>query len=122
MAYSIFEYLYRDASNYKAWGELLLEGALSDPEIAHLRRHFEDGEFFIAEQIGIPPLYESLWQQCDSSPSEELDHVWHEFSGVRPATEEDLARLSLWGTTTTLIHALEKVRKWNLALSQNYEL
>ena len=24
----VFEYLYRDAGNYKAWGELLLEGVL----------------------------------------------------------------------------------------------
>lgn len=24
--FSIFDYLYRDASNYKSWGSLLLEG------------------------------------------------------------------------------------------------
>jgi hypothetical protein len=35
--FCIFEYLYRDASNYKAWGEVLLSGAPTENEIAALR-------------------------------------------------------------------------------------
>ena len=27
--FTVFEYLYRDAGNYKAWGAILLEGAFT---------------------------------------------------------------------------------------------
>ena len=40
----VFEYIYRDAGNYKAWGELLLEGELDDEKTARLISQFEEGE------------------------------------------------------------------------------
>lgn len=118
----VFEYLYRDASNYKAWGELLLDGDLSEVEIARMTARFEDGEFFIAEQIGVPALCEQLWQECQSASSVELDHVWHEFSAVRPATEADIGRLTRWGSAAALLNAVEKIDSWKQALSRNYLL
>lgn len=48
--YCVFEYLYRDAGNYKVWGELLLQGALSDADVECLRERFVGGKYFIAEQ------------------------------------------------------------------------
>ncbi|SFN96653.1 hypothetical protein SAMN05660284_02618 [Formivibrio citricus] len=122
MNYSVFEYLYRDAGNYKAWGALLLEGETTEAEMARIRRHLLDNEFFIAEQIGVPVLYEQLWQQCQSEPSEELDHVWHEFCRIREATAEDRIQLPTFGTTAALVAAFEAVGKWDWALSRNYEL
>jgi hypothetical protein len=122
MTHSIFEYLYRDAGNFKAWGELLLGGALTNEEIARLTARFDDGELFIAEQIGVPTLYEKLWQECQCDPSEELDHVWHEFSAIRAATDEDLSRLKPWGTAQSLLATIEKIDSWNLMLSPNCEL
>ena len=32
-SYSVFEYLYRDASNCKVWGKLLLSGAVTDEDV-----------------------------------------------------------------------------------------
>jgi hypothetical protein len=55
-----FEYLYRCAGNYKEWGEVLLSNPEHRPldELeAEIRSNLIDGEFFIAEQIGIPTLY-----------------------------------------------------------------
>ena len=116
----VFEYLYRDAGNYKAWGELLLEGELDDEKTARLISRFEEGELFIAEQIGVPTLYEQLWRECQCEPSDELDHVWHEFSEIREATHEDLERLKPWGNLSDLLERVEKVDSWKLARSSNW--
>ena len=121
-AHSVFEYLYRDAGNFKAWGELLLEGVLTDAEISRLTARFDEGELFVAEQIGVPALYEELWLQCQCDPSDELDHVWHEFSETRVATGEDLARLKPWGAATVLLASVEKVDAWDLTRSPNWGL
>jgi hypothetical protein len=117
----VFEYLYRDAGNYKVWGELLLEGEINDEKTARLTLRLEEGELFIAEQIGIPTLYEELWRECQCEPSDELDHAWHEFSEIREATHEDLERLKPWGSLSALLERFEKVDSWDLALSSNGE-
>lgn len=122
MKHCVFEYLYRDAGNFKAWGELLLEGELTAEEVAQLTARFDQGELFIAEQIGVPTLYEELWRQCQCEPSDELDHVWHEFSEIRPATGEDLSRLKLWGSAVALLASVEKVEAWDLKRSPNWAL
>jgi hypothetical protein len=120
--YTIFEYLYRDASNYKAYAELLLTGSLGEADVAKLYGQFEDGEYFIAEQLAIPTLFESLWAQCESGPLKEHDHLWHEFCGVREANEEDIATLDPWGSAEVLLSALSRIGTWNLRLSRNWEL
>lgn len=44
--FSIFGYLYRDASNYKAWGSLLLEeGSTTTAEVEALRATLDSDEF-----------------------------------------------------------------------------
>jgi len=118
----IFEYLYRDASNFKVGGEVLLEGELGDADVALLQSKFDSGEFFIAEQIGVPTLYETLWQECECEPSEELDHVWHEFGAVRSATEEDLQSLKPWGTAKDFLASVTKIQTWKLEMSRNWGL
>ncbi len=118
----IFEYLYRDAGNYKVWGQLLLEGELTDEKTTRLTSRLEDGELFIAEQIGIPTLYEELWRECQCEPSDELDHAWHEFSEIREATHEDFERLKPWGCLSALLERVEKVDSWDLTLTSNGEL
>ena len=117
MKHCVFEYLYRDAGNFKAWGELLLEGEFTFGEISRLIARFDGGEFFVAEQIGVPPLFAELWRQCQCEPSDELDHAWHEFSEIRAATSEDVVRLKPWGTTKALLTSIELVKSWDLALS-----
>lgn len=121
-SYCVFEYLYRDSGNFKAYGELLMEGLLSDAAVVKLRSRFESGEYFIAEQLGMPTLYEQLWTECESGPSADMDHVYHEFVRVRSATEEDLATLKPWGPAATLIATVEKVEVWNHQLSRNWSL
>lgn len=118
--FSVFEYLYRDADNFKAWGALLLEGALTDAQVAEMSARLEGEEFFIAEQIGVPPLYQELWKY--SSGPTEADHVWHEFFAVRPAEESDSAMGASWGTANTLFDAITRITRWDESLSPHYEI
>ncbi len=120
--YCVFEYLYRDAGNFKACGALLLEGELGDADIALLQSKFDGSEYFIAEQIGVPTLYETLWQECECEPSEELDHVWHEFGDVRSATQEDLQSLKPLGTAKDFLARITKIQTWKPEMSRNWRL
>jgi hypothetical protein len=113
--FCVFEYLYRDADNYKAWGALLLKGEFTDAQVAEMRSKFESEELFIAEQIGVPPLYEELWAY--SGGLTESDHPWHEFFAVRPAEVNDFAMGAPWGSANILFNAVTKVGAWNEQLS-----
>ena len=115
----VFEYLYRDAGNFKAWGQLLLEGTLTEAQVAEIRSRFDGGEYFIAEQIGIPALYQELWAYSDGPT--ESDHVWHEFAALRPAEENDLPIGAPWGKANALFNAIRAIAQWNEQLSPHWE-
>lgn len=119
-AHSVFTYLYRDASNYKAWNDLLLVGHLTGEERMLMCRKFESGEFFIAEQLGIPTLYEALWESCQCEGPRGKDHVWHEFHEIRSATHDDIRNLDLWGDAKELAKRIADVVSWNEKLSNNW--
>lgn len=117
--FCVFEYLYRDADNFKAWGSLLLKGVLTDAQVAGMKSKFESEEFFIAEQIGVPPLYQELWEYSDGPT--ESDHVWHEFFSLRPSVENDLVEGTPWGTANALFTAVSGIARWNERLSPHWE-
>lgn len=114
-----FEYLYRDASNYKAYGHVLLEGVLSVAEREEIVARLEDGELFIAEQVGVPALYEMLYKSSDGPTTS--DHCWHEFDQFSDdAVIKDGDRI--WGTVEELLSKFRSVRAWDLQLSPHFEL
>ncbi|MDX2208041.1 MAG: hypothetical protein SFU57_10385 [Gemmatimonadales bacterium] len=82
-----FEYLYRDASNYKAWGSVLLDGQATSATEAAIRARLIDGTWFVAERIGVPTLYRLVWGA--TGPDEDEDHVWHEFVGLVATGQEE---------------------------------
>ena len=108
--FSVFEYLYRDAGNWKSWGQLLLVGEANAVEISSLRARFESGEFFIAEQLGVPTLFQEFRDQY-GGPTQD-DHSWHEFAGIRPATQAEISHGSIWGTMQSLIERANSVKAW----------
>lgn len=116
---SIFEYLYRDASNYKSWGTLLLKGTASSADIEEIKNSFESGEFFIAEQLGIPTLYAELWE-FSNGPSID-DHVWHTFYALRPATEVDI-KGPIFNTVKNFISKIKVIKIWNQELSPHWDI
>ncbi len=117
--YCVFEYLYRDGSNYKAWGEIILSGAPSRNDIEALRACLESGEYFVAEQVGIPPVYKELWDLSGGPTSD--DHALHEFVALRPASKDDRKSLPLFGELSDLLKTFQGVAKWDYSLSPNFE-
>jgi hypothetical protein len=65
-------YLFRDASNYKFRGDFRLLGKISIDEI---ESYLFEGEFFIPEKIGLPPLRPET--------ANEDDHLLHSIEDWR---------------------------------------
>lgn len=106
--YAIFEYLYRDASNYKSWGKVLLRGTVGTLEIQDLSSCLIDSSYFVAEQVGVPVLCEELYQL--SGGMTEDDHAFHEFGALRNATREETKTLPIWGSVEDLLQAFREAR------------
>jgi hypothetical protein len=96
--YSLFEYLYRDASNYKVYGSVLLTGHASAGDRARVEGKLTTDGFFIPEFVGLMPLQ----AQLEGFPSGG-DHIWHEYIGLRPAHSEEIRELGLWGRAEALV-------------------
>lgn len=119
MPFLIFEYLYRDASNYKVFGSLILYGQLSDEEQTEFVQCLESGEFFVAEQVGVPPLYSALFQ--DGGGPTEDDHAWHMFDQFRVGTASD-QNDEIWGSVTDFLLRFRKAKQcWQPELSPNFQ-
>lgn len=76
-----FEYLYRDAGNYKQWAQIIFSNPdeLSLPDIdTSLKRAFLQDGLFIAHQIQIPEVFPFVPGAATSD-----DHCFHEFAGVQ---------------------------------------
>lgn len=75
-----FEYLYRDAGNFKKWNTVVFTNpanASVDTLTQQAREVLIDQSYFVAEKAGVPDLH-------FSSYDEDLDHGWHEFHGFTP--------------------------------------
>jgi len=105
--FTLFEYLYRDGGNNKVHGAVLLEGKAGVEDENLFRRFLNGGEWFIAEQVGVPVLYEQLWRHSNG-PTEE-DHDFHEFFGFRKAGVEDVNSLENFGTVADFIKRFELI-------------
>lgn len=99
----VFEYLYRDASNYKTFGELWLTGSLSESDLVSLANCLESEEFFVAEQIGAPPLQNYLEREFGGRTQD--DHAWHTFEGFREESNLPCGRTT-WGKASDLLAAV----------------
>jgi hypothetical protein len=80
-----FEYLYRDAGNFKNWGEVVFSNPsnISVESVAAMAAEtFRVGPaYFVASQMGVPDLH---FPERD----EELDHDWHEVHAFH-STDDD---------------------------------
>lgn len=77
-----FVYMYRDASNYKQHGEVILpnETQRTVEEVdTQIRSLLSDGLFFIARQVQVDERFFAVVS--------EDDHPWHEFVVVEATTD-----------------------------------
>lgn len=81
-----FFYLYRDAGNYKAWGEIVFSNiekmALAEVT-ARLRSAFSQEILFVADQIHVPEVFLYNGSKVTSD-----DHCFHEFDAVEISNEQ----------------------------------
>jgi len=103
--FTVVEYLYRDAGNYKTRGTILVAGSFSNDEINLVQNCLYDREFFIPEEVCLPPLQHQLW---DIYGENDDDHEWHSVEKIRPATQRDMT-LPIWGTKEVLLHNFKSV-------------
>ena len=76
-----FQYLYRDASNYKQHGEAVFTNrtclSLTDIEV-QIRACLKDGKYFIARQVNLEErFFDALYDD---------DHPWHEYERIEATT------------------------------------
>jgi hypothetical protein len=116
--WSAFDYMYRDAGNFKAFGTINLEGPLRAADQEAIRSRLSSGEFFIAEQVGVPPLYQELYRWSGGITNS--DHCWHEFIGFREiaAPETDSAIFKV----EEFVSRFASVKDWDEALSPHFAL
>lgn len=77
----LFRYLYRDAANYKQYGEAIFanQTMLLPAEIEkQIRACLKDGEFFIARQVNLDERFFDALR--------EDDHPWHTFERLEVTT------------------------------------
>ncbi len=79
------QYQYRDAGNYKNWGEVVF----SNPNQRMVEEVHQliadtliDGEFFYSEDWGVPDLHFEEYPWDD-----DLDHDWHQFQALASTDE-----------------------------------
>lgn len=119
-----FAYMYRDGGNNKNGGSVVFANpdGLSLTDLAdRLAKAFDQQEYFIASQVGIPDVF--LWgADADYDPEdsstypaegfgpgryvicEEMDHCWHEFAGVDETEAEPTDTRSI----TQFVEAVER--------------
>jgi hypothetical protein len=116
--FSVFEYMYRDAGNWKTYGTVLLEGFDESAE-AKIHHSLESENTFVAEQVSVPALCQKHWQDCGEGPND-LDHALHEFVCLRLATNEDRESLPVAMTLASLLEKFTAAAgRWDVRLSPN---
>lgn len=121
MVWTVFEYLYRDADNHKAFGKVAFDGSVSSESWDRAFQKLDDRTHFIAEQVGLPSLCGQLYRWSGGGPTD-ADHCWHEFVSVSVVEEGALppAILKL-GKIAAFVERLSAVEEWDIWLSPNVE-
>ncbi len=86
-----FSYLYRDASNYKNFGEIIFSNPTHlSIEILEtiIKSKLIDGQWFFANDWEIPELY-------FKDRNDELDHSFHEYLCISATNDKANSELSL---------------------------
>ncbi|MEO7068023.1 MAG: hypothetical protein ABI114_14015 [Rhodanobacter sp.] len=113
--YRVFLYQYGDTDIVSKPGRLLLRGKCDSDLEGVLRAACESGEFFVAEQVGVPVLYAELYALSGGPTIDDV--AFHEFLGLRLATKEEVESLSTWSGLNTFVSRFCAVKHWDCRLS-----
>lgn len=95
------QFLYRDASNYKTWNEVIVKGEISDEQIQRIVSSLEEGLYFIPEQLSLPI------ERFDYLTSD--DHCYCELSADDFSLTSDSCTLDM--DVNELVASFEKAAK-----------
>lgn len=115
--WTLFKYLYRDAGNYKVSGVLALSGEIDAESTALVDQALESGEFFIAEQVGAPPLQPLLQGQFEGRNDD--DHCWHSFEGWE-VVEQCPIYLTPHASVEHFVSRFARTETWQESLSAEF--
>lgn len=101
----VFSYLYRDASNYKSWGGVVLNTERSIASVDEISCRWE-GRNFYAARLGVKDLRADLWRWTAGLPNED-DHDLHEVGSIASAAADDLRDLPFAGPLDAFLEKLE---------------
>jgi hypothetical protein len=104
-----YNYIYRDYSNYKNFNSVIFANPNNVPiqEVEKLiRENLIDGEFFNAQEVGLPLLF--------FDDKTEDDHQWHEFESLETTNETINIELKIEDI-------IERLKKLNQAPQNNQE-
>lgn len=111
----VFEYMYRDAGNYKAFGQVLLRGARVNWHWQRIEAACNENFLFVAEQVGLPPLYEELYAYSGGMVADDI--AFHEIQRLRGVNACEMAD-DVWGAVEELTAGFVAVAKrWDCRLS-----
>lgn len=117
VSYSVLEYMYRDAGNWKTHGVALPLGNVGALE-ATIRSCLDPGELFVPEQVLLPGLHRRHWNQYGDGPND-LDHAFHEFVGLRDVGKEDAELQPPIGSTVEVAALFLEARgRWDVRCSR----
>lgn len=87
---TVVPYMYRDANNFKAYGQVVLTGAITEAQLDALKASLEVDDTFIPEQIGMSHLgySEETWT---SFPHDDDDHPFHELFVAEITVTDEVA-------------------------------
>jgi len=103
-------YLYRDGSNNKIGSQEVLSGTLTDQQISDIRRVCDEGQYFIANDVGLPDLQIQWAKKGFPFPTDD-DHAWSELESIEPTenpTTLTLTAEELYGRFVTISEWDEK--------------
>ena len=75
--------LYRDASNYKTYGEVIVLGEIEEQQ---LHSYLWEGDFFVPSEVGLLDLQEGAFT--------EDDHIWHEIEFLQSTDTSPTTKIS----------------------------
>lgn len=106
--FTVLEYCYRDASNYRVHEWILLSGSLTREGEARLRASLIHNTWFVAEEVGLNSLRPKLEEVSGGATPD--DHAWHELIRVRQATVAEIAKLPVECSVEEIVGRFEFAR------------
>jgi hypothetical protein len=101
-----FSYLYRDASNYKLFEAAILEGEMSEDDIALILSKRSEENLFLPSQVGLEPL-QKRWDNLNDD-----DHVWHELNADDVTTVDVPPTIKM--TAKELVENFRRMQHWDI--------